>query len=312
MDHGGKYRVEQTSKVMNTNSVHHIAIPADTVLASYAQGLSFSGPFLEALLGIACDAGAAILEVYEAAAQCVSTLGLEHKPDQSPLTRADLAAHHLIAQRLAALTPDVPVVSEEDASSLMHRKSVGDFWLVDPLDGTREFLARNGEFTVNIAFVRAGHVAWGVVFAPVLGQLYWGGAGIGAWRRDALGTCAIQVATRSPDAAQPWRVLASKSHMTPETAAFIARLGPHGLLQVGSSLKFCRIAEGQADLYPRLGPTCEWDTAAAQAVVEGAGGVVLDLKGQPLRYGKPDVLNPHFVAALSQTVAQLTAVDESS
>lgn len=245
------------------------------------------------VLAVAAQAGRAILAVYAAPAP---TAGLRYKPDHSPLTQADLAAHGVIAQGLAALTPSLPVVSEEDAASLRHRTAQGRYWLVDPLDGTREFLARNGEFTVNMALVHEGRAVWGVVLAPALGLLYWGGPGCGAWRRDAAGTQAIRVAAREAGAGQPWRVLASKSHLTPETAAWIARLGPHELLQAGSSLKFCRIAEGGADVYPRLGPTCEWDTAAAQAVLEGAGGAVLDLQGQALRYGKPQVLNPHFVA----------------
>ncbi len=258
----------------------------------------------DAVVSVAVEAGRAIMAVYAALGQGgVAAGAVTHKVDHSPLTEADRAAHELIAGRLAALTPAVPVVSEEDAASQQQRKAVGTFWLVDPLDGTREFLARNGEFTVNIALVRDGRPQWGVVLAPALGVCYWGGAGLGAWRRQDAGDAPIRVATPAAVGASRWRVLASKSHMTAETAAAIARLGAHELVQAGSSLKFCRIAEGQADLYPRLGPTCEWDTAAAQAVLEGAGGVVLDLQGQPLRYGKPQVLNPHFVAASSVELA---------
>ena len=267
---------------------------------------SFPAPVLQtALLDLACEAGAAILRVYAAMAGQAQPAGVQYKADHSPLTQADLQAHACIARGLARLTPALPVVSEEDADSQRHRTPQGRYWLVDPLDGTREFLARNDEFTVNIALIEDGCPVWGVVHAPALGQLYWGGAGMGAWRRDAAGEQAIRVTARAQDRAAPLRVLASKSHLDAQTQAFIARLGPHVLLQAGSSLKFCRIAEGAADLYPRLGPTCEWDTAAAQAVLEGAGGVVLDLRGQALRYGKPDVLNPHFVAAASTEVARL-------
>jgi 3'(2'), 5'-bisphosphate nucleotidase len=224
------------------------------------------------------------------------TLGLTHKDDGSPLTRADLAAHQIISQRLRALTPEVPVVSEEDSLSMRFRLPAGEYWLVDPLDGTKEFLAQNGEFTVNIALVRDGKAVFGAIVAPVLAQAYWGGEGLGAFREADRRTEAIRVA-QPPAAGRPLRVLASKSHMNAETEAFIARLGECELLQAGSSLKFCRLAEGGAELYPRLGPTCEWDTAAAQAIVEAAGGQVTQLDGAPLHYGKPDVLNPHFVAS---------------
>lgn len=218
------------------------------------------------------------------------------KADDSPLTLADLAAHNVIAARLKNLTPDIPMVSEEDAASMVHRQANGMFWLVDPLDGTKEFIARNGEFTVNIALVEDGEVVFGVVVAPALGLVYWGGRNIGAFRvQGGASEEAIRVA--EPVADKPSRVVASKSHLNEQTAQFIERLGRHELVQAGSSLKFCRIAEGAADIYPRLGPTCEWDTAAAQAIVEAAGGHVTTLDGAPLQYGKPEVLNPHFIAS---------------
>jgi 3'(2'), 5'-bisphosphate nucleotidase len=197
---------------------------------------------------------------------------------------------------LARLTPEIPVVSEEDSASLTHRKPNGRFWLIDPLDGTKEFLARNGEFTINIAFIEDGEPVWGVVYAPALRQLFWGGKSFGSFRQAESGTVSLSV---SPPVAseQSFRVVASKSHLNSATSAFIDKLGSVELIQAGSSLKFCRIAEGSADVYPRLAPTCEWDTAAAQAVVEGAGGQVYDSKGVRLQYGKPDLLNPHFIAA---------------
>jgi 3'(2'), 5'-bisphosphate nucleotidase len=258
------------------------------------------------VVAVAADAGRAIMAVYAAMEQGgVAAGAVTHKADDSPLTAADRAAHALIAGRLAALTPAVPLVSEEDAALQRHRRSPGTFWLVDPLDGTREFLARNGEFTVNIALVHDGRPRWGVVLAPALGMRYWGGPALGAWRSEVSARVPMRVATPGAGPAGRWRVLASRSHLDAATTAAIARLGAHELVQAGSSLKFCRIAEGRADLYLRLGPTCEWDTAAGQAVLEGAGGVVLDLQGQPLHYGKPDVLNPHFVAASSPEVAGL-------
>lgn len=251
------------------------------------------------VLAIAREAGGAIMTVYEAmqsSGEGAKEVLLAYKTDDSPLTRADLLAHQVISKRLAVLTPDTPVVSEEDEQSLKHRLPTGDFWLVDPLDGTKEFLAQNGEFTVNIALVRDGKAILGVVLAPALGQAYWGGGGLGAFREMDGRVEPIQVA--SPvEADKPVRVVASKSHMNAETVEFIGQLGAHELVQAGSSLKFCRVAEGAADIYPRLGSTCEWDTAAAQAIIEAAGGHVSKLDETPLRYGKPDVFNPHFVAS---------------
>ena len=226
-----------------------------------------------------------------------------HKPDGSPVTRADLSAHRALVAGLAALTPDIPVVSEEDAKSHSRRLPRGRYWLVDPLDGTREFLARNGEFTLNIALVEDGQPTLGVVSAPALDEVFWGGRGLGAHRRSGASIAAIHVAPAP--AARAWRAVASRSHMDDDTRAYLRRLIPYELLRAGSSLKFCRIAEGSADVYPRLGPTCEWDTAAAQAILEAAGGVVLQLDGAPLQYGKTDVLNPGFVAA--STPLALTA-----
>jgi len=272
---------------------------------------------LEAVTAVARDAGAAIRAIYHdynhqqndehndvgSARIGATTVAITQKADNSPLTSADLAAHHVIAQGLKRLTPNIPVVSEEDAASLSHRQPDGRFWLIDPMDGTKEFISRNGEFTVNIALIDQGVPVFGVVYAPVPDQMYWGSAQSGAFCEQAGQVRSIRVAASvGPDAL--CRVLASKSHLNLETSAFIARLGRHALVQAGSSLKFCRIAEGQADVYPRLAPTCEWDTAAAQAVLEAAGGFVYDLAGVRLAYGKPDVLNPSFIAA-SVPMAQL-------
>jgi 3'(2'), 5'-bisphosphate nucleotidase len=243
------------------------------------------------LLQLARSAGEAIGRIYADAATATDVL---YKSDASPLTAADLAAHDVICAGLRVLTPGLPVVSEEDADSPRQCRPEGLFWLVDPLDGTREFIARNGEFTVNIALIGDAMPLWGVVYAPMLDAMYWGGASVGAFRQCGAQVDAIRVA---PAHAGALRVVASKSHLNEETSAFIRRLGSVELVQAGSSLKFCRVAEGVADLYPRLAPTCEWDTAAAQAVVEGAGGYVTDLQGAPLRYGKANVLNPHFVSA---------------
>jgi len=220
---------------------------------------------------------------------------VEHKDDDSPLTQADLASHRIIVEGLRRLAPDIPVLSEEDADIPWSvRRGWTRHWLVDPLDGTREFVKKNGEFTVNIALVEGGRPVLGVVYAPVFDYLLHAQAGAGASLRE--GDRDIDLCTRRP-ATVPLRVAASRSHLDPRTAAALERMGEcerHGL---GSSLKFCRIAEGCIDVYPRFGPTSEWDTAAAQCVLEAAGGAVLRLDGQPLDYNrKESILNPDFIA----------------
>lgn len=244
------------------------------------------------LLPIARQAGDAIMAIYNSGQS-----DIRKKADQSPVTEADLAAHVVLAKGLGSLLPTYAVVSEEDESSLAHRHNAGSFWLIDPLDGTKEFIARNGEFTVNIALIEQGRSVLGVVYAPAIDRMYWGGAGLGAFMMTDAGTQTIKVSSEGANSV--CRVVASKSHLNEETQAFIDRLGSVKLVQAGSSLKFCRVAEGMADIYPRLAPTCEWDTAAAQAVLEGAGGVVLDQSGNPLCYGKSEVLNSSFIAARS-------------
>ena len=254
----------------------------------------------EGVIAVARDAAAAILRVYD------SDFAVQRKDDDSPLTAADLAAHHCIIAGLARLTPDIPVLSEESAVEVpaAQRRQWPRLWIVDPLDGTREFVKRNGEFTVNIALIDGAVALFGVVQAPVTGELWHGGAGLGAFRRD--GDLDVAVRVRVPPL-PPLRVAASRSHRDPRSEAFIARLvrdmGEVEPLGMGSSLKFCKIAEGDMDVYPRFGPTSEWDTAAGQCVLEGAGGAVLDRKGRPLRYNQRDtVLNGDFIALGDQAL----------
>jgi 3'(2'), 5'-bisphosphate nucleotidase len=244
----------------------------------------------EDVLAIAQDAAASILEVYE------RDFDVTRKDDASPLTEADLAAHHGIVAGLSQLTPDIPVLSEESAHTvpLATRRGWSRLWVVDPLDGTREFIKRNGEFTVNIALVDHGVVVFGVIQAPVTGVLWHGAPGHGAFRRDAKGDHPLHV--RRP-AAPPLRVAASRSHRDPRTEALMAHMGQVDTIGLGSSLKFCRLAEGGMDVYPRFGPTSEWDTAAGQAILEGAGGALLDPRGRPFRYNQRDtLLNGDFIA----------------
>ena len=246
-------------------------------------------PAISELEPIARAAGDAILTIYR------QPFAVEYKQDESPLTAADQGAHEVIVQALARLTPDIPALSEEsDAETMQARLGWSRYWLVDPLDGTKEFVSRNGEFTVNIALIDHGSPVWGLVYAPVLDKLWYGGKGGGAWRVADGTHKAIQ--TRPHEAGQAWRVVGSRNHLSQETLDYLAPFGEIELVSMGSSLKFCIIAEGGAELYPRLAPTCEWDTAAAQAVLEGAGGSVTQLDGTALAYNKPNILNPWFVA----------------
>lgn len=243
---------------------------------------------LEQLADISRRAGDAILEWYE------GDMGITQKADDSPLTKADLASHVVITAALTKLWPDIPVLSEESADIPWEtRKSWQQYWLVDPLDGTKEFINRNGEFTVNIALIRDHKPVMGVVYVPVTEVCYFGATGVGAWSQQGTSK-ASAISVRQP-AADPAIIVGSRSHANPELASQLDQLGPHELTSMGSSLKFCRVAEGLADFYPRLGPTCEWDTGAAQAVVEAAGGQVVKIDGSALEYNRKEAyLNPHF------------------
>lgn len=246
----------------------------------------------EQILQLMWDASDAILALY-----CRFQIEVEEKADQSPVTQADLAAHQVLIEGLRRITPGVPIVSEEDTTSLEIPKSALTFWLIDPLDGTKEFISRNGEFTCNLALINNHETVYGWVSVPVDNVVYHGGRGIGAKRVDKMGN--IKTIHCKPQT-NPIRIVASKSHLNEETSRFIEAIdGPIELVQAGSSLKFLKIAEGKADLYPRLAPTCEWDTAAAHAVLEGAGGKVTQVDESALRYGKLEILNPKFIAEAS-------------
>ena len=218
---------------------------------------------------------------------------VRQKSDLSPVTEADHAAEAIILAGLRAATPDIPVIAEEEVAA-GHVTAPGPvFWLVDPLDGTREFAAGSDEFTVNIGLIRDGRPVLGVVGVPALGETFGGIVGQGAWKRDASGQTPIVV--RVPPA-EGLTVMASRHHADRvEMTVFLAGHRVAGITNVGSSLKFCRVAEGKVDLYPRLGRTMEWDTAAAHAVIEAAGGTVTCTDGSPLHYGKPGFENPHFI-----------------
>jgi 3'(2'), 5'-bisphosphate nucleotidase len=255
--------------------------------------MTVSGLDVETLLNQACtiarEAGAAILEVYG------TRFSAAEKADLSPLTEADLASHRIIQRRLRELTPEIPLLSEEGRDvPFEERRQWSTFWLIDPLDGTKEFVKRNGEFTVNIALIQDHAPILGVVFSPVLDALYAGAPGIGAFLESADGE-RRDIGVRWPTPGRP-SVVSSRSHRDDRLGRALERLGPHEAVAMGSSLKLCLVADGSADLYPRLGPTSEWDTAAAHAVVCAAGGRVCDLQGQDLRYNtRESVLNPEFL-----------------
>lgn len=250
---------------------------------------------LEPLLATARRAGDAILEVYGTA------FAVDVKDDASPLTEADRRSNEVILEALQAHFPDIPVISEETrALPYAERADWERCWLVDPLDGTKEFIKRNGEFTVNIALVEHGEPVAGVVFQPVADRLYWAQRGAGAWR--SVGGGVPERLTGGPhySTLDAVTVVASRSHLTDEVRDFVAALEAQGkvveFLSSGSSLKLCLVAEGAAQVYPRLGPTMEWDTGAADAIVRESGKQVLEWESrQPLRYNKENLLNPWFV-----------------
>ena len=255
------------------------------------------GELARGCCAIARTAGRAILDIYD------SDFAVERKQDNSPLTAADLAAHRAIVDGLRVLTPQIPILSEEasEQASWDVRRQWGRYWLVDPLDGTREFVKRNGEFTVNIALIHEHRPALGVVFAPVLDEMYCGWDGGHAY---GISRHAERAELHTRRRGVPLLVAGSRSHADPRTLAALGKLGPHELKPLGSSLKFCRAAQGEVDLYIRYGLTSEWDTAAGQCVLEQAGGGVSQTTGAPLRYNtKESLLNPDFLAFGDTSVA---------
>ena len=254
-----------------------------------AKEIITNNKLIEGIIYLMSEANKAIMEIYE---KPFSTLDL--KEDNTPVTQADLAANKILTDGLKILFPEIPTVSEEDKSSLNIPKTNKVFWLIDPLDGTKEFIKKNDEFTCNLALVENNASSLGFVTVQVKGLIYYGGKQFGSKLfnknkkiselkyKKASGIC---------------RVVASKSHLNKETKKFINDIeGKVELIQAGSSLKFIKIAEGLADIYPRLAPTSEWDTAAAHAILEGAGGEVLKLNGENIIYGKDDIINPFFIA----------------
>ncbi|MBS3823746.1 MAG: 3'(2'),5'-bisphosphate nucleotidase CysQ [Wenzhouxiangellaceae bacterium] len=253
---------------------------------------SFEQRLLPGLLQACSDAADAILDVYES-----DDFAVEAKHDKSPLTKADMASHHSLVAALNKLTPGIPILSEESADvDLEQRRDWRRLWVVDPLDGTREFIKRNGEFTINVALVVDHLPVLGAIAVPVTRTAYTGIVGQGAHRWHDY-TTPQPIETRRPCASPPV-VLGSRSHANARTRAYFEMLGEHALASRGSALKFCAVAEGEADFYPRLGPTSEWDTAAGEAIVTAAGGRVWMPEGKPLRYNaRETTLNGDFLVA---------------
>ncbi len=247
--------------------------------------------FLDKAVAVTEKAGKSIMDIYSG-----NDIGITFKEEGSPLTLADKAAHCIIAKQLKEISPDIPVFSEESSHVPFNvRKSWKTFWLVDPLDGTKEFIKKNGEFTVNIALIDNKSPILGVVHAPALNITYFAEKGKGAFKKTNVGFNKKSEIHVSDYKGSRLEIVASRSHGSNILEHFLLQIGDASNISMGSSLKLCLIAEGKAHLYPRLGPTMEWDTAAAQCIVESAGGSVTDLNKQPLLYNKPDLHNPYFM-----------------
>jgi len=250
---------------------------------------------LEAMIGAAIEAGRIAYTIYR------GDFDVYRKADESPVTAADHAAEGLILERLAQAAPQIPVIAEEEVAAGRIPAIGAEFFLVDPLDGTKEFIQKRGDFTVNIALVSGGSPVLGVVYAPAKSSLFAGNVLARSAFRSDQSPEGAEIAPRRPIRVRPVpqpgaTAVSSRSHSTPETETYLASCGVSERVSIGSSLKFCLVAAGEADVYPRLGPTMEWDTAAGHAVLVAAGGAVLALDGVPLRYGKPGFRNSFFIA----------------
>jgi 3'(2'), 5'-bisphosphate nucleotidase len=252
---------------------------------------SYLAELLPQVTALAREAGDAIMTIYDG-----ENLSVGYKQDKTPLTQADITSHNIVLAGLARLSPDWPVLSEESAEIPFDQRSAWrHFWMVDPLDGTKEFLNRNGEFTVNIALIEGNTPSLGVVYAPALDKMYFAARGVGAYKVERQVTSPITAIRRDHSTT---RVMVSRSHEE-NLDRSTGDLAQCEFIAMGSSLKFCLLAEGAAHLYPRTGPTMEWDTAAAHCILEVAGGSIAGMDGMPLTYNKPRLLNPGFVAKAS-------------
>ncbi|MDC0225514.1 3'(2'),5'-bisphosphate nucleotidase CysQ [Gammaproteobacteria bacterium] len=246
---------------------------------------------IDKLIEISFNAGKAIMDIYN------TDFVSKEKKDHSPITEADIVSNEIITNALKKLAPDIPILSEESANiSFSDRAKWNEYWLVDPLDGTKEFIKKNGEFTTNIALIRGNRPVFGVIHAPAKSETYWGAEEIGAYMLNGdVESDSKKISVYRPNNSEI-RIISSRSHPSPQLRSLFARLTQYNVIEIGSSLKFCKIAAGEADCYPRLGPTSEWDSAAGEIIALSAGGIMTDLKGHPIRYNlKRDYLNPSFV-----------------
>ena len=247
---------------------------------------------IEDIIRVSKDAGKSILDIYNS-----PNRDFELKKDSSPLTQADISSNTIILESLKRLTPKVPILSEEDSDiAFKERSNWKRYWLIDPLDGTKEFINRNGEFTVNIALISNNEPILGVIYIPVMDKIYWGAKNKGSYSINSDGkSTQINV---SKDNGKVLRIVASRSHYNKNLDPILDSIGNYEIINVGSSLKFCSVASGEADLYIRLGPTCEWDTAAGEAILKFAGGIVVSTIGEPIFYNiKEDLINSNFIAS---------------
>tara|TARA_B100000131_G_C17962937_1_gene551172 strand:- start:75 stop:899 length:825 start_codon:yes stop_codon:yes gene_type:complete len=255
--------------------------------------ISSDQELIESLIKISKNAGDAIMEIYE------SDIKVDIKSDQSPLTKADLISNKIICQSLREINPDIPILSEESSDiPYQERSEWGQYWLVDPLDGTKEFIKRNGEFTTNIALISDNRPILGVIHVPANQETFWGSNEIGAYQLKGESMINKKRIFASQEKRDNLRIVSSRSHPSGDLKKLLDILPTYKTVSIGSSLKFCLIAKGDADCYPRLGPTCEWDTAAGEIIAESAGASVLDIKNNKMQYNKRHgFLNPNFIVS---------------
>ena len=250
---------------------------------------------IEQLIGISKEAGKAILEVYN------SDFDYQVKEDSSPLTKADTLSNNIICKGLQRITPEIPILSEENSNIPFGiRTSWEHYWLVDPLDGTKEFIKKNGEFTTNIALIFENRPIFGMIHVPASNEIFWGSKEIGSYHLKGDSLSDMKKISASQEKKDSLRIVSSRSHPSGGLKILLEKLEKFELVSVGSSLKFCLIAKGEADCYPRLGPTCEWDTAAGEIIAESAGANIVNLENKTMKYNhKENYLNPHFLVSNS-------------
>lgn len=256
---------------------------------------------IDKLIRISKNAGDAIMDIYE------TKFDFDIKSDKSPLTKADLISNKIICSSLKKIAPDIPVLSEESSEIRYHERSKWKkYWLVDPLDGTKEFIKKNGDFTTNIALISENRPILGVIHVPAKNETFWGSKGIGAYHLIGDSVSNKKKISVSQQKKDNLRIVTSRSHPSRELKILLDKLGKFEVVSVGSSLKFCLIAKGEADCYPRLGPTCEWDTAAGEIIAESAGAIIVDLENNQIKYNeKENFLNPYFLVSNNQKNQQM-------